>query len=167
MRKHKVRQKESVSHLYISLKPITLWNRTQERDRSSSGNQDGSCSSLQKSEEENDETLLSLSVTFALWMKSGQQSGEAKSDAESETERETNGSQRGGERKRREREWQTKERKGTIGGQSSCQTFFHQRLLRNLCYASTFHITFNDLCSSKDNAARRLSWKDAHKSELV
>lgn len=56
-------------HLYISLEPINLWNwilamKERERERGSSatsGNHNEGCSSMEKrSEEENDETLLSL-----------------------------------------------------------------------------------------------------------
>ena len=148
-----------------------------KREGESSGNQTERCSGSKKKGVKRGRVTkhFSPSVTFGLWMASAHQSGAAESDAESKQERQKKHKWESRGKKENRTAWMTvktgekrKKHKRT-GESSSRQTLFHQSLHRRgkpeLCFRVPH--CFHDLCSGEDNAARRLCWKDNHKSDLV
>lgn len=172
-------------HLYISLKPIKLWNWIHgcgEREREREGK-----SALEirtktarawkeKCGGEWRNTSLSLWHLPSEWhqlngAKQPNSDVESKVEKERERDRRKSKSEKAEERRRNRKEMNDskEEKSDRMGRRVPVKTLFHQSLHRTgepeLCFCVPHR--FHDLCSGEDNAARRLCWKDTHKSDLV
>lgn len=134
-------------HLYISLKPIKLWNWIHgcgERQRVLHWKSGRRLFKLGKELRRKMTKYFSLSVTFALWMASAQRSAAANSDAESKVERERQGESRGKTENGKGMNDSKEEKSDRTGREvpaSHCFTS-HCTEGENLSYASAFHIAF-------------------------